>query len=175
MLDLKARFLLAVNLAIIGGMLLFIRTVLNTKSDLSYKINFILMDISIFTLILLVSGLIIIWNILIIYKLIYDVINPRNNPFQQILNVDEKYKQSPFFPVPENDCFDFAQVKKQIENYNEDDIENIYIVELLKVSYIRYQKLTNLNKIIYNYFKRLLIFLGIFIFAFFVIIGFLKF
>ncbi|WP_029521072.1 hypothetical protein [Persephonella sp. IF05-L8] len=166
-LDLKARFLLAVNLAIIGGTLLFVRSILNVvfKENTNSQIDIL------FIFIFLFAGFIIVWNIWIIYKLIQDVINPRNNPFQQILRVDAKYEQSPFFPVPEKGYFDFAQFKKQIDDYDEDDIKNIYIVELLKVSYIRHQKLTNLNNIIYKYFKWLLITLGTYLFIVIVLIA----
>jgi len=154
MLDLKARFLLAVNLAIIAGILLIMRQILTFPiSDNEFLCTFIMETFSIF---------IITYNIIIIYKLIYYIINPRNNPLKQISNVDPKYKESPFFPIPENNCFDFSKFKNKLENFSEDDIKNIYILELLKISYIRHTKLVNLNEIIYKHFKYLIVLLVIF-------------
>ena len=165
MLDLKARFLLAVNLAIIAGILLIMRQVLTFPiSDNEFLCTFIIGIFSIF---------IIIYNIIIIYKLIYYVINPRNSPLEQISNVDSKYKESPFFPIPENNYFDFSKFKNKLENFSEDDIKNIYILELLKISHIRHTKLVNLNEIIYKHFQCLIVLLVIFFLFLLVFIAFI--
>jgi len=167
-IDSKANFLLAISLAIIGGVLTFTKEILDILTKNNHQ------EIFIFVFVFLFPSLIIIWNLVIIFKLVYYVINPRINPFKQILDVDSKYENNLFFPIPENDSFKFIETKKKLYDYTDADIENIYLVELLKLSYIRHQKSTNLSSIIFKDFSIVLILLGLFITLFLAIFTFLR-
>jgi hypothetical protein len=155
MLDLKARFLLAVILAILGAVLVI------TKEIFFNKNSFFINNTCVWVIVFLIFGYAI-YLVYIIYRLIFDVLNPRNNPKDVIEKIPHQYDKSPFFPVPDRGKFDFSQWKEIINTYDKNDLLNLYLYELLKVSYIRHLKLTNLNTIIETHIRNALIFLIIF-------------
>ena len=167
--DSKANFLLAISLAIIGGVLTFAKEILDILTKSNHQ------EIFIFVFGIFFPSLIIILNLVIIYKLVFYVINPHINPFKQILDINSKYENTLFFPIPENDSFKFIESKKKLHDYTDADIENIYLVELLKLSYIRHQKSTNLNSVISKDFIIMLILLGGYIILFLAIFSFCQF
>jgi len=149
----KARFLLAVNLAFIAGIFMTFRFLINKKIICIFQKYFLFF--------LILFGIsIVIYNLYIIYMLITKVINPQNNPTNKIKNYDLSLNESVFFPIPKNGIFDYTFYSKKLNNIEQ--LESIYLFELLKISYIRHLRIQNLNTIVSS-FKKLIIFLGIYI------------
>jgi hypothetical protein len=148
-LDVKARFLLAINLAFIAGIFIIFRFIY--REDLICKFQ------EIYLISLITIGIIIIlFNIFIIFLLINYVINPRNNPKLFIKNrenfpfLDE---ESIFFPIPsqKNNLFNYKNYFNNLEKLSIHQIEQIYLFELLNISFIRNLKINYLNKAIYYF------------------------
>ncbi len=152
--DVKARFLLAINLAIIAISLFPLKFL---YADSCHSFPFWLNS-----LIFIEISIVIILNLVIIYKLISNVINPIINPKNFVKKIPKLSYLTVYFPISNEGCYDFEKYKEILDSINgEEEILNIYTYELLKVSYIREGKIKNLNKIV-NLFRYLLIFLFVY-------------
>lgn len=141
-LDAKARFYLAVYLAIAGGFMALIKVVveLYLKYNLyAYKVYF---GIGLFFS-LFILGYVIVLVILTITK----VISPRNNPIERI-SCYEGLNKSLFYPVSRNGILNYSEYKELLQSVDDcERIEEILLLENLKVAAIREEKMLNMYRI----------------------------
>lgn len=141
-LDAKARFYLAVYLAIAGGFMALIKVVveLYLKYNLyAYKVYF---GIGLFFS-LFILGYVIVLVILTITK----VISPRNNPIERI-SCYEGLNKSLFYPVSQNGIFNYSEYKELLQSVDDcERIEELLLLENLKVAAIREEKMLNMYRI----------------------------
>ncbi len=133
-IDTKARFLLAVDLSFLGGLIYLLRIVNN--GNLSYKLSLICY----FCIAALFLGTL--YNIC---KLI-DVILPQENPKEGIEISSQSQADDIsdiFFPMPESERgkFDFLKYKEELISLKEERILYILLYEHLKLSWIRHTKI----------------------------------
>ena len=134
-IDTKARFLLAVDLSFLGGLVYLLRVVNN--SNFSYELS-LLCYLFIATLFLC--------TLFSIYKLI-GVIMPQENPREKIENLPKNNDISDiFFPIPElkkdkESKFDFLKYKEELLSLRDEKILHILLYEHLKLSWIRHTKI----------------------------------
>jgi len=133
-LDTKARFYLAIYLAILGGHLAFLVRVIEGKIEKNF-----------FLFLSLIIGLIIVGlTVWLMYLVSVKVISPKSNPIASIKNLPPEFRNTIFYPM--SFCFnEFLNKLNSIQNL--EDVEKILAVELLKVSVIREEKIRALNEI----------------------------
>jgi hypothetical protein len=134
-LDIKARFLLAINLAFIAGIFIIFRFLYKEDIICKFQRSYLIF-------LLIIGIIIIIYDLFIIFLLINNVINPRNNPKTHIKNIENFYflnEDSIFFPIlpRNNNSFNYENYWRRLEKLSLSEIKQIYLFELLKISFIR--------------------------------------
>jgi len=135
--DAKARFLLAVDLSFLGGLIYLLRIV--NSNNLSYELTLICY---------FYMTALFIWTLYSIKKLI-DVIIPQENPREKIENLPWSQDQDNddisdiFFPMPEpnRDRFDFLKYQEGLSSLKDEKMLHILLYEHLKLSWIRHTKI----------------------------------
>ena len=149
--DIKARFILAINLAILIIIMTSLFHLKNIIENLPSNINCEVLVLVISTILLALFTLI--YNIYLISKTLKNVIFPRISPLNYIKNFPKNLEKSIFFPLPEkNGYLNFENYSKLLKNLDSDkQIQDLLLLELLKVSYIRDIKLKKLQNIILKF------------------------
>jgi len=151
-LDTKARFYLAIYFVISGALLSGLFTIFKMKLYQKHELLFIFA--SLITLALLCY--LIYLTIITIDK----VISPKSNPFEKIESLisneiyyitPDKRKTTIFFPIADNKSkitFNFDSYREYLKKLDDlSKIEDLLLLELLKVSAIREEKIENMKKI----------------------------
>ena len=151
-IDTKARFLLAVNLSFLGGLVYLLRVINSSNgSNFSFEISMI------YYLLMIVLLSFVLYNI---YKLV-DVIVPQENPKENIKNLPwsrDNDISDIFFPVPKEQKFNFFEYEKKFAKVEGKEILDILSYEHLKLSWIRHIKIQKF-KSAWDSFRLLLLFI----------------
>ena len=149
-LDTKARFYLAIYLAILGGHIAFLIRLVDRKFEKTI----------LFVIIILVIFATVILTLYLIHQVSVKVISPKSGhtklPFE--------FQSTIFFPK----SFQLEEFLNKLNNIQRlDDIEKVLAVELLKVSAIREEKIKALNEIeVHHIYLIILILIEVLIFFF---------
>jgi len=143
--DIKARFILAINLAILIIIMTSLFHLKNIIESLSSNINYEVVVLEVLTIFFALFT--IIYDIYLTSKTLKNVIYPRISPLDYIEKLPKNLKKSIFFPLPEeNGYLNFENYSKLLKNLDSDRrIRELLLLELLKVSYIRDIKLKKLQ------------------------------
>jgi len=149
--DIKARFILAINLAILIIIMTSLFHLKNIIESLSSNINYEVVVLEVLTIFFALFT--IIYDIYLTSKTLKNVIYPRISPLDYIEKLPKNLKKSIFFPLPEeNGYLNFENYSKLLKNLDSDRrIRELLLLELLKVSYIRDIKLKKLQNIIIKF------------------------
>ncbi len=151
-LDTKARFYLAIYFVISGGLLSGLFTIFKMKLYQNHKFLFIIAS--------LIVAILLCYLIYLTITTIDKVISPQTNPLEKIKNLtsDEicyttpyERKTTIFFPMVDNESeitFNFDSYRRYLNKLNDlSKIEDLLLLELLKVSAIREGKIKNMKEI----------------------------
>ena len=140
-LDSKAKFYLAILLAIAGGFVTLGKYLIGLYfPPHSLKIISVL-------IILFLSGLLI-WAIFLIVLLIDKIVSPRSNPIDKISFDEKPMQKTLFFPISRNGRFSYSEYKKELQEIESlKGIEKILLIENLKVAAIRDEKINSMHGI----------------------------